>query len=561
MKNGWKVAIGSAGISLALMAGPITISASDSNENVHVNLNGIEVNSNANQIIDDIVFTDVKAYTTLLSESYQWDPDQKTVTVRGKNIEAVVKDDVVLASVQELANATGAEKVIWDEDNLTTNVLDLPEGAVQITPSVPGMGEHWANPNNMPVGPIYGVNNGKLIFIEQMLKQEDFASGKSFENIPGMQGLPSLSVDHTDIEFQPNGHEGLEDAHYDLHNYFVSHEEHQNIGKQFLQMEEIKQELKKYNTVRSAEAAGYVKLTDFVPQMGYHYMNPNAVGTDMPNTLLYAPVNGRLTLVAAEWGTPDPEAKSPIDDTSFGLVHKASAHYTDGTELEIADPNDAPRTNPETGASFEEWHPALYGMHLWFIDNPDGPFADMNSALESTMLTYDDFKANQNWSDDMLWAIQQGLIKGYVNQKNPNTGQTGNWLNPNENLTEAQMLSVLFSYTNPAELLTTEADDFWASVPYQLATKYEVQNTGTASAPVTRGDFAQALATLHFGKQVSLDKAVSFMYQSDLSNGYADDDGNYPKTFASFGVDNTLKRNQIATFLKRYDDFVKNAQK
>lgn len=34
-----------------------------------------------------------------------------------------------------------------------------PEGVVQISPCVPTMGEHWANPANLPMGPIYTVHN------------------------------------------------------------------------------------------------------------------------------------------------------------------------------------------------------------------------------------------------------------------------------------------------------------------------------------------------------------------------------------------------------------------
>ncbi len=34
---------------------------------------------------------------------------------------------------------------------------DLLPGTVQPTPAIPGMGEHWANPGDMPLGPIYKV--------------------------------------------------------------------------------------------------------------------------------------------------------------------------------------------------------------------------------------------------------------------------------------------------------------------------------------------------------------------------------------------------------------------
>lgn len=364
-------------IASLLMAVPFTASAHGGKE--HVKVNGVEVKSEANHIIKNTLYVDVAAYTELVDVKYQQDGKGKTVTVNGTKINTHVIKGVATAPVRELAKATGAEQVTWDGNATTVNILDLPAGTIQLTPSVPGMGEHWANPKDMPLGPIYGVQDGKILFIEQMLKQEDLASGKTFTNIPGMKGLPSPAVEHSDIEFQPKGHEGFEMPHYDLHNYFVTHEAHLKIGQNQDEIAAIQQQLSKYENVKQAEKDGYVKITDFVPQMGYHYMNPKALGTDSPNILLYADVDGKLKLVGAEWGTPDPNAKSPIDGTSFKLVHKASAHYSNGSEIEVSDQKQAPETN--NGAKLEEWHPDLYGMHIWFIENPNGTFADMNPAL------------------------------------------------------------------------------------------------------------------------------------------------------------------------------------
>ncbi len=59
--------------------------------------------------------------------------------------------------------------------------LGLPEDVIQLTPCVPTMGEHWADPDpkNMPLGPIYGVINDEVVFVELMPAQADFADGKS----------------------------------------------------------------------------------------------------------------------------------------------------------------------------------------------------------------------------------------------------------------------------------------------------------------------------------------------------------------------------------------------
>ncbi|MBD0379521.1 hypothetical protein ICC18_05290 [Paenibacillus sp. WST5] len=106
----------------------------------------------------------------------------------------------------------------------------MPKGTVQLEPVViPAMGEHWANPTDLPSGPIYGVYNDKLVFIEYMISQQDFQDGKSFENLQGMKGLPSPPIVQSDIGFMPKGHPGFEIPHFDLHYYFISDEEQQLI--------------------------------------------------------------------------------------------------------------------------------------------------------------------------------------------------------------------------------------------------------------------------------------------------------------------------------------------
>ena len=52
--------------------------------------------------------------------------------------------------------------------------LGLPEGTIQLTPCVAGMGQHWANPQDMPLGPIYGVLGDELVFVE--ILQERYLS-------------------------------------------------------------------------------------------------------------------------------------------------------------------------------------------------------------------------------------------------------------------------------------------------------------------------------------------------------------------------------------------------
>ncbi|WP_442596693.1 DUF5050 domain-containing protein [Neobacillus sp. D3-1R] len=182
--------------------------------------------------------------------------------------------------------------------------------------------------------------------------------------------------------------------------------------------------------------------------------------------------------------------------------------------------------------------------------------------------TYNDFEENQYWTNDMLWAMDKGLISGYLNSKHPVTGKLGNWLNPYGNLTEGQLLTILFRYKSPDELNNTKAEsNFWASVPYQLAKKYKLPvkgsltNQSPAGKAVTRGTMAKVIASLYFGKEVTEEQAINFMYQGKLSNGYKDKNGNYPMTVESFGSKDPLKRAHIVTFIKHYDDLIQSGDK
>lgn len=111
----------------------------------------------------------------------------------------------------------------YAQDQALPDANSVPKDVIQLSPTVPQMGEHWANPKDMPIGPIYCVHNGKIVCLEFMISQSDFAAGKTWPALAGMKDLPA--VDHLSILFEPNGYEGYEVPHYDLHMFFVSPEE------------------------------------------------------------------------------------------------------------------------------------------------------------------------------------------------------------------------------------------------------------------------------------------------------------------------------------------------
>lgn len=102
--------------------------------------------------------------------------------------------------------------------------LGLPEGVIQLSPCEPGMGEHWADPKNMPLGPIYGVVGDEVVFVELMPAQADFAEGQSWDEV--LVPPAGQTSDHVDMNFMPQGHPGYEVPHYDIHAYFAPHSEH-----------------------------------------------------------------------------------------------------------------------------------------------------------------------------------------------------------------------------------------------------------------------------------------------------------------------------------------------
>ena len=97
-----------------------------------------------------------------------------------------------------------------------------PPGVVRISECVPLMGEHWARPADLPMGPIYTVDGGRLTSIEYMPAQADFAAGRSWEDLTLQYGGQPLIFNHVDVTFLAQGHEGYEVPHYDLHFYLVS---------------------------------------------------------------------------------------------------------------------------------------------------------------------------------------------------------------------------------------------------------------------------------------------------------------------------------------------------
>jgi hypothetical protein len=100
----------------------------------------------------------------------------------------------------------------------------LPASAAPLMGCIPAMGFHYANPKDLPFGPIYGYFNGKPVFTEVMVTKTKFEAGSDWNNL--LKPLPGYTINHVDIWWEPHGHPGYLVPHYDIHAWYVPHAEH-----------------------------------------------------------------------------------------------------------------------------------------------------------------------------------------------------------------------------------------------------------------------------------------------------------------------------------------------
>ena len=137
------------------------------------------------------------------------------------------------------------------------------------------------------------------------------------------------------------------------------------------------------NDLGAAKAAGYSILTQKIPGMGYHFINPSVKGFDVtrPAILVYERDGSRWQLGALEWVFPKKPATPPLKGATYGSF-PAACHYKDGTFVTEAAATDCASTSPQSGAGFTFWHPKLVTMHVWtWYPNPSGIYASMNPLV------------------------------------------------------------------------------------------------------------------------------------------------------------------------------------
>jgi hypothetical protein len=137
-------------------------------------------------------------------------------------------------------------------------------------------------------------------------------------------------------------------------------------------------------SLRRAKQDGYTTIvTQHIPDMGWHFMNPKITDFDVtkPPILVYVKRRGRWQLVAFEWVFTERPASDPLPGAQYGSF-AAACHYADGTFHPAASEAQCRPRSPETGAKFGFWHPDLVTLHLWaWYPNPDGIYAGLNPLI------------------------------------------------------------------------------------------------------------------------------------------------------------------------------------
>jgi len=95
----------------------------------------------------------------------------------------------------------------------------MPAGVAPYLGCIPTMGYHYADPKNLPFGPIYGWYHGQLTFTEIMVDKKLFEAGTNWNEV--LKPLPGHTIDHVDIWYEAHGHPGYTIPHYDIHAWYI----------------------------------------------------------------------------------------------------------------------------------------------------------------------------------------------------------------------------------------------------------------------------------------------------------------------------------------------------
>ena len=134
------------------------------------------------------------------------------------------------------------------------------------------------------------------------------------------------------------------------------------------------------NSLEAAMDDGFFMITQMIPDMGYHFLNPNVEGfeTGHPPILVYSREGDDWQLAAVEWVFPEEPAEPPLEGAVYGAF-PAACHFEDGLFVPETDEGACAGTHFDTSADITFWHPDLVTFHVWaWMHNPDGLYHGTN---------------------------------------------------------------------------------------------------------------------------------------------------------------------------------------
>ena len=129
------------------------------------------------------------------------------------------------------------------------------------------------------------------------------------------------------------------------------------------------------NSLGAAKADGYSILTQLIPGMGYHFINPSIKGFDVrkPPILVYEKHGGKWQLGALEWVFPEKPATPPLKGATYGSF-PAACHYKDGTFVPEPSTEACPTDEPAVGRVVQFLAPgARHDARLDLVPEPGRP--------------------------------------------------------------------------------------------------------------------------------------------------------------------------------------------
>jgi hypothetical protein len=137
-------------------------------------------------------------------------------------------------------------------------------------------------------------------------------------------------------------------------------------------------------SLHAAKADGYQIITQMIPDMGWHFLNPTIQGFDVtkPAILVYERHGRSWQLGALEWVVTEIPATPPLPGATYGSF-PAACHYKDGTFVFARVQELCAKRSPRTGSPFNFWHPDLVTLHVWvWYPNPDGVYNSTNPYIK-----------------------------------------------------------------------------------------------------------------------------------------------------------------------------------